>query len=284
MKRSGILLLLAVASVVACAKEPAPAPAETAAPPAATTTAAPAAETRTESEQQAEIDAAAQAQESAGDTAETRDRGDAGLERLAALPAQSQLPNGRWRAGTHYTPIVPAQPTNAGAGEVEVVEVFWYGCPHCYALEPFLQSWDKNNAEYVKLVKVPVIWSPGHKAHARLFYTLEALGRSDLHLKVFESFHRANNQLLGRSEQEARQVQLAFAKANGVEEQQFLAAYDSFTVNTNLQRAERLTTAYRVQGVPLMVVNGKYTTDVSMAGGHERLLELLNDLAASEKR
>jgi thiol:disulfide interchange protein DsbA len=282
MTRPATLVLLLAASIVACAKDPAPAPAESATAPAA---AAPEpANPAPESTAQAEIDAATATQESVSAAAEPRDRADVGLERLAALPADQQLPNGRWKVGTHYVPLVPAQPTNVGAGEVEVVEVFWYGCNHCYALEPFLTNWDENNADYVKLVKVPVMWSDGHRAHARLFYTLEALGRSDLHQKVFDTIHQRGQQLLGRSVQEAQQQQVQFAKANGIEEKEFLQAYNSFSVNANLQRAERLTGSYRVQGVPLMVVNGKYTTDVSMAGGQTQLLALLNDLAASEKR
>ncbi|MGH8286852.1 MAG: thiol:disulfide interchange protein DsbA/DsbL [Steroidobacteraceae bacterium] len=275
MNRSGILVLLLLVSVSACAKDPAPPPAGNGAQPSAATTPAP-------SSAKTEIETATQ--ESGGDAAEPGERGDAGLERLAALPADQQLPNGRWKAGAHYMPLVPAQPTNVGAGEVEVVEVFWYGCNHCYALEPFLASWDKANAEYVKLVKVPVVWSQGHRAHARLFYTFEALGRRDLHQKVFDMIHQRGNQLLGKSERDTQAVHVDFAKANGIDPQQFLQAYDSFSVNSNLQRAERLTESYRVQGVPLMVVNGKYTTDVGMAGGQTQLLALLTDLAASEKR
>jgi protein dithiol oxidoreductase (disulfide-forming) len=280
MNRPGILLVLL--SMTACAQEPEPAPAADAAP--ATTPAAPAAPAK-EAATEAEMEAATAAtQESTDAAAEPGDRGDAGLERLAALPADQQLPNGRWKPGVHYVPLVPAQPTNVGPGEVEVVEVFWYGCPHCYALEPYLAKWDQGNADYVKLVKVPVMWSPGHKAHARLFYTLETLGRRDLHAKVFEAFHRQGQQLLGRSEKEAQQLHTAFAKANGVDEKQFLDVYNSFSVNSNLLRAERLTTSYRVSAVPIMVVNGKYTTDVTMAGSQENLLVLLDVLAGSERR
>jgi protein dithiol oxidoreductase (disulfide-forming) len=285
MNRTGMLVLLAVASVTACAQESPPSAEET--PPAAQpTTAAPAPEAaRTdEAEVQAEVDAATSSQESTGEAADPTDTGDPGLERYAALPADQQLPAGRWKAGQHYVPLVPAQPTSVGPAEVEVVEVFWYGCNHCYALEPFLERWDQKNAEYVKLVKVPVMWSPGHRAHARLFYTLEALGRSDLHQKVFDTIHQRRQQLLGRTEKEAEQLHVQFARANGIEEQPFRQAYGSFSVNANLQRAERLTTAYRVQGVPLLVVNGKYTTDITSAGGHEALLALLDDLAASERR
>jgi protein dithiol oxidoreductase (disulfide-forming) len=288
MKRTWILFVLAAAlvatgvSLKACAKESTPPAADSAATSQpATSTPAPASQTPAAAAEQ--IQEAQTAQESAGDNAPS-DRGDAGLERLAALPADQQLPGGRWTAGTNYTPLVPSQPTTVGAGEVEVAEVFWYGCPHCYALEPYLESWDKNNADYIKLVKIPVIWSPGHRAHARLFYALEALGRRDLHKKVFQAIHEGRNPLWANSERETAQMHVDFARANGLDEKKFLQAYNSFSVNSNLQRAERLTTAYRVQSVPIVVVNGKYVTDIEKARGHEELMQLLNDLAASERR
>lgn len=280
MNRSGILVLLLLVSVSACAKDPPPPPAESAAQRAATTP--PPSSAPSKSSAKTEIETATQ--ESVVDAAEPRERGDAGLERLAALPADQQLPNGRWKVGTHYTPLVPAQPTNVGAGEVEVVEVLWYSCNHCYALEPYLESWDKSNAEYIKLVRMPVVWSPGHRPEARLFYTFEALGRRDLHQKVFESIHQRGKRMLGTSEAATQKLHVDFAKANGIDEKQFLQAYNSFSVSSNLTRAERLTESYRVPGTPYFVVNGKYTTDVSMAGGQTQLLALLADLAASEKR
>jgi protein dithiol oxidoreductase (disulfide-forming) len=284
MKRTWILFVVAGALVAgvtlkACAKESTPPAADTANPPS-TAAPAPAPQSTTAAPTAEQIQEAETAQESGGDTA-TADRGDAGLERLAALPADQQLPPG---AGTRYTPLVPAQPTSVGAGEVEVVEVFWYGCPHCYALEPYLESWDKKNADYVKLVKVPVIWSPGHRAQARLYYALEALGRSDLHREVFQAIHEGRNPLLTNSERETTQLHVNFAKSNGIDEKQFMNAYNSFGVNSNLQRAERLTTAYRVSAVPMLVVNGKYVTDLEKARGYGELTQLLDELAASERR
>jgi thiol:disulfide interchange protein DsbA len=286
MKRTWILfvvagLLVAGVSLKACAKESAPPAADATVPQA--TTPAPAPQSTAPATAEEQIQEAETTQET-GDDSLPADRGDAGLERLAALPADQQLPGGRWTAGTNYTPLVPAQPTNVGAGEVEVVEVFWYGCPHCYAVEPYLESWDKNNADYIKLAKVHVIWSPGHRAQARLYYALEALGRKDLHNKVFQAIHERRNPLLASSEQATTKLHVDFAKANGIDEKTFLNAYNSFGVNSNLQRAERLTQAYRVQSVPTFIVNGKYVTDIEKAGGHEQLMQLLSDLAASERR
>ena len=282
MHRVSSLVLLLLASVTACAKEAPPQPAGAAPPSASAPAQQPSGSTG--STAATPVEEAEAAQESVSAAADPADGSDAGLERLAALPADQQLPNDRWKAGTNYTPLVPAQPTSVDAGDVEVVEVFWYGCSHCYALEPYLASWDKNNAVYVKLVKVPVMWSAGHRAHARLFYALEALGRQDLHAKAFEAIHQRGNPLLANSEIATQRLHVDFAKANGIDEKQFLQAYNSFSVNANLQRAERLTQSYRVEGVPLLVVNGKYTTDVSKAGDQGKLLKLLDDLAASEER
>ena len=212
-------------------------------------------------------------------------RSETALERLAALPAQDQLPAGQWKPGVNYKPLVPAQPTSVTSGKVEVAEVFWYGCGHCYSLDPFLESWKKNKPAYVDFVRVPVMWGAVHKSHAKLFYTMQALGRDkDLHAKIFDTIHRAGNGLVGNDEDSTFKLQLEFAKANGIDEADFTKAYNSFGVATALQRAAQLTRNYQVEGVPLMVVNGKYVTDVGMAGGHSNLLALLNSLAAAEKR
>jgi thiol:disulfide interchange protein DsbA len=209
-------------------------------------------------------------------------RGDAGLERLAALPADQQLPAGRWKAGQNYDPLVPAQPTSVGPGKVEVVEVFWSGCPHCRALEPFLQTWLKNKPAYIEFTRVPVMWGPAHRAHAHLFYTLLALNRQDLVEKSFETIQDQHQMLFGQSEDETLKAQEAFATANGVSAEDYAKAYNSFTVNSNLQRAEQLTQRYHVEGVPLIVINGKYTTDVGKAGSQTNLINLIDDLAAAE--
>ena len=171
------------------------------------------------------------------------------------------------------------------AGKVEVVEVFWYGCPHCNALEPFIASWVKNKPEYVEFVRLPVMWGPVHRAHAKLFYVLKALGRLDLHDKVFDTVHKEGRMLVSNDEPGTRKMQLDFATANGIKAEDFNKAWDSFSVSSDLQRAEQLTERYQVAGVPLIVVNGKYTTDIGQAGGNPgELLTLMNDLAASEKR
>lgn len=284
MFRLPLAIALSLISITACGREPAapkaPAPAPaTQAAPAQSAPATPAADVP----QTAESAQATASQESTEETT-AEDRADIALERLAAMPADQQLPGGKWKAGTNYAPLVPAQPTNVGPGKVEVVEVFWYGCPHCSALEPFIQSWMKNKPEYIEFVRVPVMWGPVHRAHAKLFYILRALNRGDLDQKVFDTIHKDGNMLVSNDEQVSRKMQLDFLKAQGVSAEDFNKAWDSFTVSSGLQRADQLTQRYKVNGVPLIVVNGKYTTDVGQAGGPGQLLQLINDLAASEKR
>ena len=276
MVRSVAVAVLVTLGVIACSRA---APPQAAAPPAAPeTTAAPAA---AESPQPPAPNAAATVPAAAEATSE--ERADTSLEHLAAMPADQQLPGGRWKAGTNYLPIVPAQPTSVGPDKVEVMEVFWYACPHCFDLEPYIQSWLKKKPANAELVRVPVMWGPVHRAHARLFYTLQALQRSDLDQKVFETIHNDRNMLFANSEPETLNLQVQFAVAHGINADAFRTAYNSFTVSSNLSRAEELTTRYHVEGVPLIIVNGKYQPDVGKAGGPPELLALINDLVASEK-
>jgi thiol:disulfide interchange protein DsbA len=210
--------------------------------------------------------------------------GTTSLEKIADLPAQHQLPDGRWKPGVNYDPVVPSQPTAVPANKVEVLEVFWYACPHCYALEPFIAAWRKTKPDYIEFVRVPVMWGPIHRAHAQLYYTLKQLGRNDLDDRVFETLHEQQNPLVGNTPEETLTRQLQFAKDNGIDQEAFRKAYNSFAVNADLQRAEEITQRYHVEGVPLVVINGKYMTDVGKAGTHDDLIAEINDLAASEHR
>jgi protein dithiol oxidoreductase (disulfide-forming) len=210
--------------------------------------------------------------------------GTTSLEKIADLPSQHQLPDGKWKPGVNYDPVVPSQPTAAPAGKVEVLEVFWYACPHCYDLEHYLAAWRKTKPDYIEFVRVPVMWGPVHRAHAQLYYTLKQLGRNDLDQKVFDTLHSQQSPLLGNTPEETFATQLQWAKDNGIDPDAFRKAYNSFAVNSDLQRAEEITQRYHVEGVPLIVINGKYMTDVGKAGSHEALIAEINDLAASEHK
>lgn len=280
-----LLLVATLLALAACgSREPAPAPTS---PPTAAAPPPPAAPAPSEVEQ------ATRSQESGAENG-AGDSANASLERIAAVSGGTALPEGKWQAGTNYNVLVPAQPTSAGPGKVEVMEIFWLACPHCHELEPFLQGWLKNKPAWVEFVRVPVIWQAVHRAHARLYYTLDALGRLDLVPKAMDTMVKDHNLLVGESDEDTQRLMQKWAVAQGVSAADFANAYGSFTVNANLQRAEELTNRYRVEGVPFIVVNGKYTTDVAHAAddshaadaahasGEARLIELIGDLSAAE--
>jgi thiol:disulfide interchange protein DsbA len=275
-----LIALAALLSLCACSRQ-APAPPSAAAPPAPPSAAPAAPPPESAASAQSAVEQARASQESgAGEADHTP--GDASLERIAGAPAAAQLPSGKWQPGVNYTVLVPAQPTSVSAGKVEVLEVFWLGCPHCYALEPLLKAWVKVKPGYVEFVRVPVIWQPIHRYHAHLYYTLDALGRPDLINKAFDTIAQQHVPLAGADEAETFKLQQQFASANGVSADEFAKAYNSFSVAANLKRAEEVTQAYRVEGVPFIAVNGKYATEVSKAGGEPQLIQLIGDLAASE--
>ncbi len=278
---SRLLALVALLLLCACARqEPAAPPAP---PPAAQETPAPPAPPPAEASAQSQIEQATHSQESVDGAAEAEHPvSDSSLEKITTPPDAAPLPPGKWQAGVNYNLLVPAQPTSVAPGKVEVTEVFWLACPHCYAFEPFLRSWLKSKPGYVEFVRVPVMWQAVHKSHAHLYYTLEALGRDDLVAKAFETIASRHELMVGGSEEETLKLQQAFATGNGVSADDFAKAYNSFSVNSNLQRATEITQRYQVQGVPFIIVNGKYTTDIAMAGGEAKLIELINDLTAAE--
>jgi protein dithiol oxidoreductase (disulfide-forming) len=285
-----LALLLLIASLSACAREPSAAPGSpnssaTAAPASAPTVAAAASQAAATAASVSDVAVAAKTQQEGLDTGKSTDSGEAALERVAALAPEGQLPAGKWVAGTNYKVLSPAQPTDAPPGKIEVIEFFWYGCPHCAVLEPYIENWLKDKPAYIDFKRVPAMFGEVHRAHARLFYTLLALGKVDeLQGKVFERIHQQRDPLYAPEDDKGTlQDQLQFAKANGISEADFLAAYNSFGVQANLQKADDLMRRDRIEGVPSMVIAGKYESDVGMAGNQANLMQLTNDLAADEK-
>lgn len=297
MKLTRLSALLLALALAACSRGPSPASgsaatASSSGSPAAATASAPAADSGAAASPAAtapatpnDLTAAAKTEQEGTDSGST-DSSDTSLEHVASLPAQAQLPSGNWVAGTNYTVLSPAQPTQAAPGKVQVIEVFWYGCPHCYALDPYIEAWLKTRASYIDFVRVPIMWGDIHRAHAQLFYTLQALGKLDaLHTAVFDEIHQNNDPLYVEGNPQATfQSQLKFAEAHGISASDFTNAYNSFGVQTNLQRADDLDRRYKIDAVPTIVIDGKYEADVGTAGGEDKLIRLINDLAASEKR
>jgi thiol:disulfide interchange protein DsbA len=185
---------------------------------------------------------------------------------------------GRFVLGTHYTRLSPTQPTSSNPDQVEVAEIFWYGCPHCFDFDAYLKPWEARKAEYVNFVRIPAVWNPLLQMHARAFYTAEALGKgAEMHDAFFREMHERGNAL----DTEAKLAE--FFGRFGVDATAFKTAFDSFAVHTKLQRADELSRRYRIASVPTIVVNGKYTTDGGMAGTYPALLEVVNELTAAER-
>lgn len=179
-----------------------------------------------------------------------------------------------------FTVLNPAQPT-ASKDKIEVIEFFSYHCPHCYHLDPTISAWAAKLPKDVEFKRVHIMW-PGMsniQPYTKLFHTMQALGVQDkLHGKLFDAVHR--------DKIEVRKLDIAedwFAK-QGVDKARFDQAFNSFGVATATNQAEAVTKAYRVDGVPTVVVNGKYKTSVSDAGGEPQLLTLLDQLIDKERQ
>ncbi len=203
---------------------------------------------------------------------------DNGESRIVLAQADAAPASGRFQLGTHYERLPAAQGTSSSPNLIEVAEVFWYGCPHCYTFDPYLENWREDLPEDVSFVRIPAVWNALLQIHARAFYAAEALGVSDeLHAPIFREIHINRNGL------DSQGALADFFVANGVEAGAFDAAYESFAVNTKMNRADELTRRYRIASVPTVIVNGKYTTDAGMAGNYEDLMELIDELVAMER-
>lgn len=181
-------------------------------------------------------------------------------------------------AAGKYERIQPPQPTSS-PGKVEVVEVFWYGCPHCFDFEPLLSKWVSQKSESVDFQRLPAIFRKGWEPHARAYYTAELLGVVDrIHQPLFEAMH-VHGKKVG-----TKQELMDFFVKHGVSKERFLETYDSFAVDSMVQRAKVMQQRYGITGVPAMVVNGKYRTSGSDAGGLENVLRVVDYLIAQERQ
>jgi thiol:disulfide interchange protein DsbA len=202
----------------------------------------------------------------------------------ATTAASAAAPSG-WQEGVNYTRIVPAQPTAVPPGQIEILEFFWYACPHCNSIDPMVESWKRTKPPYISFSRVHVMWNEAHRAHARLYYTLESLGKLDqLHTEVFKEIHLNGDPLVAADPAETERMQTAFVKKFGIAEAAFREKYHSFDVDNAMRKADELVQRYRVDGVPRFIVNGKYVVDVASAGSPERLISLIGDLAAQEHK
>tara|TARA_Y100000766_G_C18749216_1_gene527593 strand:+ start:245 stop:877 length:633 start_codon:yes stop_codon:yes gene_type:complete len=178
-----------------------------------------------------------------------------------------------YKEGVNYFPLKISQPTQTGE-KVEVLELFWYRCPHCYELEPYLAQWQKNKPEFVEFVRFPAVLNRSWEFDARVFYTFAALGLIDeLHEKYFNAIHSERKRITSLE-------QLAnWVDSQGLNSQPIVDAFNSFGVNSMVSRAIDLSSRYDTDGVPTIIVDGKYRTKVSLAGGQNEIIDLINYLA-----
>nr|WP_315246698.1 thiol:disulfide interchange protein DsbA/DsbL [uncultured Albidiferax sp.] len=181
-------------------------------------------------------------------------------------------------AGTDYLVLDKPAPTEAPAGKVEVVEFFWYACPHCFAFEPALSAWLKKLPKNVAFRRVPVVFQDSFVPPQKLYYTLEAMGQLEaLHGKVFSAIH------VERQKLDKDNLVIDWAAKQGLDKAKFLETYNSFSVATKVRKAGQLQEAYKVAGVPAMGVAGRFYTDGTQAQSMERGLTIVDYLVAQQK-
>jgi thiol:disulfide interchange protein DsbA len=179
--------------------------------------------------------------------------------------------------GVDYKQLAP-QSTDTGE-KIEVLEFFWYGCPHCYTFEPYINAWKKTKPANVEFVRVPAIFRPDWEVQARTYYALSNMGLiEDMHGKIFSAIHKDKKRL------EKKEMLTAFLVKNGVDRNKFEEEYNSFSVDSMVRKAKKKQTAFKIQGVPSLAVNGKYLTSGSMAGSYENMVKVLDYLVAKESK
>jgi thiol:disulfide interchange protein DsbA len=177
-----------------------------------------------------------------------------------------------------YETLTPAQPTH-NPDKIEIIEFFWYGCPHCLSFEPLLQEWLKTLPKNVEFIRQPAVFSELWGKHAKAYFTAEALGAVDkIHTDFFDAIQN-KKQNLETEEQLAK-----FFVAHGVNESEFHDAYNSFLVDAKMRQATTTASRYGITGVPAIVINGKYKTNGPVAGSHEKMIEVINQLIAQESK
>ena len=180
-------------------------------------------------------------------------------------------------AGKQYielsNPVPVSQP-----GKIEVVELFWYGCPHCYAFEPTINPWSEKLPADVNFKRVPAMFGGPWDAHGQMFLTLEAMGvEHKVHAAVFDAIQNQKKHLTKPDDM------ADFLATQGVDKDKFLQTFNSFAIKGQIAQAKELAKKYEITGVPSLVVNGKYRFDLGTAGGPEGVLNVADQLIAKER-
>ncbi len=199
----------------------------------------------------------------------------------AGVLASSQaLAQGGPIEGTHYVRLNQPAPVSAPAGKVEVVEFFWYGCPHCFHFEPFVESWASKLPADVAFRRIPVAFrEKPFGVHQQLYFAIESLGLLDtLHPRVFKAMHEERQRL------DTPEAIGDFVAKHGVDRARFMGVFQSFAVQTKCRQARELTDAYRIDGVPALGIGGRFYTSISLNGNPTRTLATTDFLIGRARR
>ncbi|MGH8579514.1 MAG: thiol:disulfide interchange protein DsbA/DsbL [Gammaproteobacteria bacterium] len=182
------------------------------------------------------------------------------------------------REGKEYELVIPEQPTQVEGGKVEVVEIFWYGCPHCYDFEPYLEKWLSELPPYAAFRRLPASFNARWLVHARAFYTAESLHVLDrVHQPLFEALTKDQKRF------DTENDLAAFFTQHGVDEAQFRQTFTSFAVDAKVKQSSQMVRNYGITGVPAVIVNGKYRTAASLTGSYPALLQVVDLLIEKER-
>ncbi len=182
-----------------------------------------------------------------------------------------------YEEGRHYKKLGLAEKVIAEDNRIEILEVFAYSCNHCFNFEPYLDQLDGSKADYIDVVKMPVIFNDAYKMHARIYYTAESLGNLDvMHTEVFRAMHLDRKTLMEEDEI------FALFEKHGVTRQEFQSRFRSFTVESKINRAQRLTRKYKIRSTPSMIVNGKYIASGPGTRTFEDMIAVSKQLAEME--
>ncbi|HEY0974684.1 MAG TPA: thiol:disulfide interchange protein DsbA/DsbL [Solimonas sp.] len=199
---------------------------------------------------------------------------------LLTFACSAQEGSPQFQSGKQYKPVREAQKP-ADSKRIEVAEFFWYGCPHCYAFDPFIEKWAHAKPADVDFVRYPsTLGRPEGQLHARAFYTAEALNVfPKMHPALFAAIHDRHQRL----DNEA-QIAAVFNRETGILPDVFTSTFKGFAVDSRARRAEQLAVSYGLTSVPVIVVGGKYYTSAAMAGGYEQSLQVVNFLVEKVRK
>ncbi len=180
--------------------------------------------------------------------------------------------------GVNYQLVQPPQPPMKSSGKIEVIEMFWYGCPHCHRFQVHLDRWLKTKPDNVEFIRIPVILRANWATHARAFFTAQALGKlEEIHMPLFEALHNEKRRL------NSEKSLMDFFAEHGISNDDFRKAFNSFSVNSKVRRAQLFARKYGIQGTPTVIVNGKYRIDTGMGKqGFQGVIKTINHLIKVE--